>query len=193
MKHYTLTQCMQLLAVNNRQLKRLLESTSIIPVVASSDRRMLVITDTQLTALKEKLVSEDIVSQSAATPEDTLRHEIELLKQRISELERRAALSPYNRTRATSNIGLIDIEVQEGEPRYETGKEGVSLLPDGYMNLNEFAALHHIPATTLRKAIDSGRLACHHNPSGWKHFRTYVKWAFDPEQQATALALYQQG
>lgn len=185
MSYINLSECMQRLKINNRQLTRLLEAADIDATTSQTDKRIKLITEEQFHELQQSYINQTV--KSSNTPLDlrvnTLEMEIRRLRERLATVERR--LAPM-----TTNHPQNYPEPQTFHNENNDKPQGISLLPDGYIALSEFATQNNIPQTTLKKAVESGRLACHHNPEGWKHHRTYVKWAFDSDQITAAQAMY---
>lgn len=61
-------------------------------------------------------------------------------------------------------------------------------LPDGWVSWRSFAAAHGIPASTVQKSIESGRLEV--SRGRWKSGQAWVLGALDPQQQERFLELW---
>lgn len=63
-----------------------------------------------------------------------------------------------------------------------------SALPDGLVSWRAFAKLHHMPETTVQKAIDGGRLPA--MQGSWKAGRVIVRHALDADGRRAFYALW---
>src|SRR5260221_781300 len=92
------------------------------------------------------------------------------LAAQLMSLERRVAeLEQANLHKTTGSTGPL--------PTVKLHKQTSDDLPDNLVSYPQFARLHNIGASTVQKAIESGRLQVVHGQ--WKHSRAVVKMALD--------------
>ena len=167
MLKYTLSQCMQMLAINNHRLKRMLAAANIMPETSSTDARIRLITEAQFAELRAVHLAAPRITRDETSD---LQEQINKLTARVAALEGRRGPSRPAPKRDETN----------------TTSTNRGSLPAGYVGWREWGRMHNIPKTTLSNAIEAGRLTVIEDQ--WEG--TQVRQALDAERQRTAYALW---
>ena len=182
MEMFSLQDACNLLAINNRQLHKMLAIASIMPAIASNDKRRKVLTADQVEQLRTLRGAAPVAAPAASG--DDLRRRLEALEREVRALRHELANLKGSRP--------LQVPLPVAQPLSEVDGEAALLvaggLPPGYVGLAQFAQQYGIAETTLKKAVVTGRLACH--KGRWKVGPAYVQYAFDEEEQRAVLAAY---
>jgi hypothetical protein len=170
MKHFTLQEACLALAIDQVTLYRWLKRANIEPIRDSADERKRLLTLSQLKELahlhSRQLQGKNIADALQLTEDITTR--LEALEKQVSDLAGQVAALLEQKPAPPVHI------LRPARAEYTIGEGG---FPEGLVSVWGFTALHHMPHSTIRKAIDTGRLEV--VKGDWKQGKTRVKEGLD--------------
>jgi hypothetical protein len=213
MKQYNLTEACTLLGIDRSTLTRRIKRQHIKLSKLEKDHRNSYISDADIERLRSIYDADD----NHSTNENDVQHKhkkstanksyiSEEYIQRIQDLEKRVkTLETLLDSLGLKSDGLIQSDDESYLPspvrrsfnRFTTPKIKTQstrpMLPDGWIAVKTFAIKHGISPNTLRyqlnKAIERGKPL--HHSGEWTNGHTVITGALDPEQQETALSLFE--